>query len=207
MKSSLSVFFIAMLIMSLAACGSSENSSSPEPTPSQIIESQTPTNEDEIEQQTGIEGSYIKDIQLGVANFGMNDDSAESAPDGAPYRWSATKSWNFPDTDVLIDYSIIGDVDSQLISGSFGASWDGLSDNNIFIAAAETYLGFIATMPYDASDTATAKQWVQDNLVAVAGSDPISTTIGDAVFTISGTETDGVPTSFLLQISVVPPEE
>lgn len=193
-------------VLTLAACSTTPGSADiSTPSPSAAVSpSATPeATPSEAERMTGIPGSYIKDIQLGVANFGMDDDSAQGAPDGAPYRWTASKSWNFPDTTVLLDYSITGDDDSQLISGSFGVTWDAISSNDIFCTAAETYLGYIATVPYDTSDTATAKQWVLDNIGAVAGSEPVSTTIGDALFTLSGTATDdGLPSSYLLQIQV-----
>lgn len=192
----------AAALVFLASCSSqSPDASSPAPESTQplVEESQSP----DLERMVGIPGSYIKDIQIGVSRMGMEDDSAEGAPDGAPYRWTASKMWNFPDTNIQIDYSIIGDDDSQLISGSFGATWDGLTDQVIFQAAAVTYLGFIATVPYDTNDVEVAKQWVSDNIPSVASGEPISTTIGDAVFTLSGTlAASGDPSSFLLQIAV-----
>lgn len=215
MKKGISLLLLSALSLTLSAC--SGNGESPAPTPtlplveatsgaqtSEVTPTPTPVEDSRM---VGIAGSYIKDIQLGVANFGMDDDSAQGADDNAPYRWTASKSWEFPDTTVLLDYSIIGDDDSQLISGTFGATWDAVSSNDIFCAAAETYLGFIATMPYDTSDTSAAKQWVSDNLGSVAGADPVSTTIGDATFTLSGTSAaNGEPSSYMLQIQVATAE-
>ncbi len=218
MKTKLSLLLIPAMALSLTACAGSagqtvtstpspsvvaNSTQTPAPTPSSTpAPSPTPSPE-QSNRMVGIPGSYIKDIQLGVAKFGMEDASAKGAPDGAPYRWTATKMWDFPQTTVSLDYSIIGDDDSQLISGSFGATWDAVSSNEIFCASAETYLGFIATMPYDTSDTASAKQWVSDHIGTIAGADPISTTIGDAQFTLSGTVTpNGEASSFLLQIQV-----
>lgn len=226
MKKHITAVVLSLAILSLSSCSSpSSPPSSASPESSSISsgftstsapddvsspESPSPTpdsSESKSDRMVGIKGSYIKDIQIGVSNFGMDDNSAEGAPDEAPYRWTATKNWNFPETTVLLDYSIIGDDDSQLISGSFGTTWDAVMDNEVFITASEYYLGFIATMPYDSSDPEATKQWVLDNLATVASSDPVSTTIGDAVFTLSGTNTpDGTPSSYLLQIQVVASE-
>lgn len=219
MKKIFSLLLVPAIALALTACDSSGSQTATTQTPPSTDESSSQTPEtvpsstptpppapstEQADRMVGIAGSYIKDIQLGVANFGMEDDSAQGAPDGAPYRWTATKTWNFPETTISLDYSIIGDDDSQLISGSFGATWDAVSSNDVFCAAAETYLGFIATMPYDTSDATASKQWVSDHIGSIAGADPISTTIGDAQFTLSGTATPGgEPSSFLLQIQVV----
>ena len=212
MKKKLSLLLAPAIALTLTACGSSggQTATNSPPPSSEVSASQTPEavptptpTTEQMDRMVGIAGSYIKDIQLGVANFGMEDASAQGAPDGAPYRWTATKTWTFPETTVSLDYSIIGDDDSQLISGSFGATWDAVGSNDVFCAAAETYLGFIATMPYDTSDTDSAKQWVSDHIGTIAGADPISTIIGDAQFTLSGTTTpSGEASSFLLQIQV-----
>lgn len=212
MKRVMAVLLVSLTIGCLSSCGGGGSDAAPTdtqpavpPTASSSAAAEpSPPAVTESTRMVGISGSYIKDIQLGVSKFGMDDDSAEGAPDGAPYRWTATKSWEFPDTSVLLDYSIIGDDDSQLISGSFGATWDAVESNEVFCAAAATYLGFIATMPYDTADSDAAKQWVDDNIGTVAGADPISTTIGEAEFTLSGTVTaEGMPNSFLLQIAAV----
>lgn len=197
---------VAVSLLGLSACTAAPATESPAPT-STPTEAPAPTpspSPSDSAMLTGIPGSHIKDIQLGVANFGMDDDSADGAPDGAPYRWTASKSWDFPDTTILLDYSITGDEDSQLISGSFGVTWDGVTESDTFNTIASTYLGFIATVPYDTSNTQEAKQWVSDQIETVAGGDPVSTTIGDATFTLSGTLAAGadVPSSYLLQIDV-----
>lgn len=202
----------------LAGCGqqTAETTTPPQtPPPVQsVAPSQTPTPDptptpSEEYAMVGIPGSHIKDIQLSVASYGMDDDSAQGAPDGAPYRWTASKSWEFPGSTILLDYSIIGDDDSQLISGSFGATWDGITSTDIFKRIAADYLGFIATLPYDTSDTQAAKQWVLEQMETVAGSDPVSKTIGDATFTLSGsTAADGdTPSFYLLQIQAVSSED
>lgn len=197
----------ALLALSMAGCSSgSAPTASPEiasiPSPEQThTPAPTPTP-DEPDMMAGIQGSNIKDIQLGVANYGMEDSSAQGAPDGAPYRWTASKSWEFPDSTILLDYSLVADDDQQLISGSFGATWDGITSSDVFDTIASNYISFIATVPYDASDAQTAKQWVLDQIDTVAGNDPVSTTIGDATFTLSGTASAGSDTasSYLLQI-------
>ena len=215
MRTKLSLFLVPSILLTLTACGGLEpltsgtaaptDSLTNTPTVSTPVATPTPTpTPEQTERMVGIAGSYIKDIQLGVSKFGMEDDSAQGAPDGAPYRWTANKSWEFPETTVMLHYPIIGNDDSQLVSGSFGAPWDAVNSNEIFCAAAETYLGFIATMPYDTSDTTAAKQWVSDHIDTVSSTDPVSTTIGDAQFTLSGTATpSGEASSFLLQIQVV----
>lgn len=216
MKKIISLLLLSTLAFSLTACaGTGEGEPPADAQTPPAVESSAETHSPsdtltpapvEKERMVGITGSYIKDIQIGVSNFGMEDDSAYGAADDTPYRWTASKSWTFPDTSVSLDYSIIGDDDSQLISGSFGATWDAVESNDVFCAAAETYLCYIATMPYDSSDTDAARQWVSDNISTVAGNDPISMTIGDAMFTLSGTTVaSGEPSSYLLQIQVVNP--
>lgn len=204
MKKPLVLCMSIALVVTLAGCATRSTVSDPvqSPTttlaPSEIVEP-SPT---ETPMASGIPGSYIKDIQLGVSRFGMDDASAEGAPDGADYRWRAERMWNFPQTTIQLEYSIKSDNKSQLTWGTFGARWDGLVDNDVFCDAAETYLSFIATMPYDTADQQKAKQWVTDNLGSVDGEKSATITIGDATFALYGAKTgDGVPSYYWLDIS------
>lgn len=202
MKKPLVLCMSMALAVALAGCATTNNvekpSQSPTPKPTESAE----ISSSETPEVTGIPGSFMKDIQLGVAKFGMDDASAEGAPDGAEYRWGADRMWTFPNTNISLDYSIRADSDRQLISGSFGATWDGVVDNDVFCDAAETYLSFIATMPYDTAEPQAAKQWVIDNMDNVEGENSVSTTIGDATFSLFGSKTDdGTPSSYWLKIT------
>lgn len=191
------------LAVALAGCATTNNVEKPSQSPDITPEptESTAISSTETPEVTGIPGSFMKDIQLGVAKFGMDDASAEGAPDDAEYRWGADRMWNFPNTNISLDYSIRADSDRQIISGSFGATWDGVVDNAVFCDAAETYLSFIATMPYDTADQQAAKQWVIDNMDNVEGETSVSTTIGDATFSLYGAKTDdGTPFSYWLKI-------
>ncbi len=204
MKKPLVLCMSMALAVALAGCAATNNvekpSQSPDitPAPTETVEP-SPT---EALMASGIPGSYIKDIQLGVARFGMEDASAEGAPDGADYRWRAERMWNFPQTTIQLEYSIKSDNKSQLSWGTFGARWDGIVDNDVFCDAAETYLSFIATMPYDTADQQKAKQWVSDNIGTVTGEQSATITIGDATFTLYGAKTeDGVPSYYWMDIN------
>lgn len=208
-----------IMIAALAAgCSASQpTTATPAPTPSVSVEPTatptptptptpvpTPTPTPGVLKMVGIPGSHIKDIQLGVSKFGMEDDSAQAASAESGCKWSAYKSWTFPDTDIILDYNLLGDDDSQFVSGTFGATWDLEIPNEIFCTAAKLYLGYIATMPYDTADPEAARQWVEDNMTA-ALDDSVSTTIGDAEFTLTGATTagSGEPYTYFLQIQVV----
>lgn len=204
MRKAIVICMSMALVVALAGCATTNNAANPSqstditPAPTESAE----ISSTETPEITGIPGSFMKDIQLGVSKFGMDDASAEGAPDGAEYRWGADRMWNFPNTNISLDYSIRADSDRQLISGSFGATWDGVVDNDVFCDAAETYLSFIATMPYDTADQQAAKQWVIDNLDNVEGEKFATTTIGDATFSLYGAKTEhGVPSSYWLKIS------
>ena len=159
-------------------------------------------NNAEKKDERGIIGSHTTDIHLGMEQFGLEDHSVSAAPDDAKdiYAHASSCSCENTDLDASLDYSLTADSERQLISGSFGISWLANGNNDDFVSAAKTYLGFAATIPYDTSDSDTVKAWVSDNIPSVADGDSVTTTVGDATFELSGTVGNGNYTSFELYI-------
>lgn len=140
---------------------------------------------------------------MGMTQFGFEEPSIKSSPEDAKeiFAFSSSTLYENSDLDATLDYSLTADSEFQVIGGSFGISWQANGDNTHFIAAAQTYLGFASTMPYDDSDITAAKEWITNNIPSVADGDNLSKTIGDATFELYGTKTGDNYTSFILDIS------
>ncbi len=115
-----------------------------------------------------ISGSQAYDIILSLDENGVPQPETQEVSDG--YMWSATTS----------EYSYI--INSDANHAVSAASFMVLSET-----ADTAFLSFCASMPYDNADTDVASTWVQENIGNEA-----TTTIGDAVFTLS-VGTEGLP--------------
>lgn len=163
--------------------------------------------EEETEESTapvGIPGSHYTDIVLNCEKLGLTEHEFNSAEEDAQeyYRYTASAMQDVNELDIRLDYYLLIDEDYQVISGTFGASWLATQENSVFEGTAGGYLGFCATMPYDSADGEAAKEWVFQNLQSAGdlNGETVTTTIGDAKYSMYGTNTDGNYTSFVLKI-------
>lgn len=95
---------------------------------------------------------------------------------------------------ILYDYSFSLDSDGEIIGATFGVSGTDASEHMIQNAA-DLYFYAVAISDYDTADPDTLSAWFKDNLPSVDSSG-VSTTIGDASFTLYGT-----PLSYWVDIS------
>lgn len=207
------VLMLCVVFFSLVACSGAPSNSNASVSPSvdpssnvSVLPSTTPIPEEteDLSSATGIPGSHYTDIVLNMEQFGLTDHSYVAAPEEAKayYDHSATSFTTNLDLDADLDYSLTIDADYQIISATFGINWAAYMDNTDFVSSAKTYLGFAATIPYDTSDSNSAKTWVQENIPSVADGESVSSTFGDAKYELYGTSTNGNYTSFWLDISV-----
>ena len=163
-----------------------------------------PSAEEDVDapDERGIIGSHCTDVNMGLEHFGLPNNSFTSAPEDAwdVYRYSSSSMGTNTEIDSMLDYSMALDKDLQIVSSSFGITWSMNYDNAVFIAAAQTYLGVVASLPYTAADSEAAQAWVMDNVPTVADDGEISETFGDATYTLSGVCGTSGYTSFVLSI-------
>lgn len=196
----------ALMLFSLSACGGQgqQNSTS---APSQT-DTNTPPIEDsepkaspetkpeaepeDVPDERGIIGSYGTDIRMGLTQFGLEEAAIAKAPEEAREVFAFSSSTSYQDTDlgVVYDYSLTMDSNFQVIGASFGIT-NNSATKDIFLAAANLYLGFAATMPYDAASASDAKDWVKENINNIPSENEISITIGDAKFELFGSDAIG----------------
>ncbi|NPV92088.1 MAG: hypothetical protein HPY50_15080 [Firmicutes bacterium] len=95
-----------------------------------------------------------------------------------------------PDTGVQLSCTITEDTATKVKYATFradGTGVAGLLPAEIYLAVAKGFLGFSSTLPYDGSDPAKAKEWVEKNISkANQPGKPITTTIGQVEFTLAG---------------------
>lgn len=200
--------FLLMLI-SLTSCGETtqdqENSppassqpkeQTPDTTPAadENKEAETETESEDLPDERGIIGSHGTDIRMGLTQFGLEEAAISPAPEEAREIFASSSSTSYQDSSlgVTFDYSLTMDRDFQIIGASFGITNNSASKDD-FVIMASTYLGFSATMPYDAGEPANAKDWVIESIEKGLNEGENAITIGDAKFELFGTEIgDGI---------------
>lgn len=156
-----------ILCAALVACGSGTSgasSSAPASEPASAASSANSEPEELV--MPVVAGSNAYDITTSLENNGLPEAERSSTSDG--YTFTATS----PD----YSYTINTDKDYALSSAEY-----------YVFAEDNGFLGFCASFPYDAADSQTAMDWVNENL----GNDA-ETTIGDATFTLSNGESGPV---------------
>lgn len=187
------LLLLTMVLSILSGCNSnaqvdeSQEIESQRPSESAQVETEAPTKEMESDTR-GILGSHGTDIRMGLTQFGLEEAPISSAPEAARDVFAYTSTARYQDVllGVSYDYSLTMDSEFQIIGASFGITNDGVS-NTDFIRLAKLYLGFCATMPYDASDSSQVRNWVESNIEAVGNGESAFITVGDAKFELYGT--------------------
>lgn len=182
---------LAFVLLLLCSCtggveaSPSESGGEGSTAPSKSAETLAPT--EGVEDARGILGSHATDIRMGLTEFGLEEAPFSSAPDDAKevFAHSCTTSYTDQILGVTYDYSLTLDSNFQVIGASFGIV-NNSAEEDMYQALAALYLGFCATMPYDESDTAAAKQFVLDNLYDINAKNRAELVIGDAKFELYG---------------------
>ena len=155
-----------ILCAALVACGSGASGTpSSAPASAASVASSASSEPEELVMPV-VAGSNAYDITTSLENNGLPEAERSSTSDG--YTFTATSS----------DYSYTINTDKDYA----------LSSAEYYVFAEDNgFLGFCASFPYDAADSQTAMDWVNENL----GNDA-ETTIGDATFTLSNGESGPV---------------
>lgn len=143
-----------------------------------------------------IKGSSATDLKLDLQQWGFTDVKSSAGPGGKGFFYTCTA--NDSDTGNLMSYSITAEQDFSVASASFFVANTTKTSADNFSALCDGYLGFCATMPYDAAQQAKAKSWVEENMAfANTKGHVLSIVIGDAKFELYGVSS----TSRVLEIS------
>lgn len=156
----------ALLCAVLVACGSGASGTpSSAPASAASVASSASSEPEELVMPV-VAGSNAYDITTSLENNGLPEAERSSTSDG--YTFTATSS----------DYSYTINTDKDYA----------LSSAEYYVFAEDNgFLGFCASFPYNAADSQAAMDWVNENI----GNDA-ETTIGDATFTLSNSESGPV---------------
>lgn len=156
----------ALLCAVPVACGSGASGTpSSAPASAASVASSASSEPEELVMPV-VAGSNAYDITTSLENNGLPEAERSSTSDG--YTFTATSS----------DYSYTINTDKDYA----------LSSAEYYVFAEDNgFLGFCASFPYNAADSQAAMDWVNENI----GNDA-ETTIGDATFTLSNSESGPV---------------
>ena len=127
-------------------------------------------------------GFGAEPYQMPAGDLSLKTDEA-----GNPYRQAdSIQQYNRP--EITISYSVYGNEDYEIVSATFEVTNDRLGDTTNFIMSADSYFQFLASIPYTTSNEEEFSNWLLGSAFLVMdGSEPQTTTIGDATFTVTGT--------------------
>jgi len=194
MKKTLAFILACAMLFTLCACGEKEPKveSTPEPTPTENV--QPSPSPELLTDDRGIAGMKASPIMLMMeSSFGVPYPTVSPAFDLDYAATSCSSSGSKADDfyqGVAYDYSMSLDDDDEIVGASFGISSTGASGTTLTLAA-DLYFYAVSLIEYDTSDSDALSTWISDNLETVAGTDGgVSTTIGDAVFSLYGIDGD-----------------
>ena len=190
MQKLLSMILALAMILSLAACGQkAEPAPAEDPQPEQQ-EQQEPAAEPEAEPEPepvaddrGIDGMSAGMIMSLLTSdpFQIPVGELKDAPAEAAEIFAYTTSSTSVGSDgMAYDYALTLDSDEEIMSASFGVSGD---DAAKVAQAADLLFYAVAINTYDTGDEDALKAWMSD-AIAQSRSGEVSTTIGDATFTM-----------------------
>ena len=193
MKKKFGLPLLLALLLTLAACGASENQAGTSPSVSPVAteEQTSAVPQDSIvpEMQAddrGIPGMKASTIRLLLdSSFGIPWTDNIPAQDEAKNIYASSCSSTGSDDSVMYDYSITMDEDEEIISATFGVSALAGSSQQELLSAADLYFYAIAILPYDTADEDAVVAWFEDTLPN-ATTDGESFSVGDASFTLYG---------------------
>ncbi len=153
--------------------------------------SNAPQQQDQKTESNGqnlIPGIAAADIKLNLEKWGLKFTGPRPLKEFEGYLddGKATDS----DTGVELSCTISALDPTKVKSVTFRAEGSlvaGALPPEAYLAVAKGFLGFAATLPYDNSEPAKARAWVEENIdKANQSGKPITTTIGSVEFTLAG---------------------
>lgn len=201
MKKMVMALAAGMLTVLLCACGSPKQTDTvqtPISTATQTPEiTPSPTQGIPTDDPRGIPGMKASTIKT-LLNTSFGVPLGEDGP-AFDQDYAATSCTSYGEDRtgaVSYDYSISIDSDGEIIGASFGISSINATGTS-FLQAADLYLYAVGLVSYDTADSDALTAWIAENLETVAGTDGVSTTIGDAMFELYGLQ----DTSYWIDIS------
>ena len=200
MKKLLSMILALAMILSLAACGQKAEpapaedpqpeqqeqpgpAAEPESLPEPEAEPETAPEPEPVADDRGIDGMSAGMIMslLTTDPFQIPVGELKDAPAEAAEIFAYTTSSTSVGSDgMAYDYALTLDSDKEIMSASFGVSGD---DAAKVALAADLLFYAVAINTYDTGDEDALKAWMSD-AIAQSRSGEVSTTIGDATFTM-----------------------
>ena len=168
MQKLLSMILALAMILSLAACGQKA-----EPAPA---EDPQPEQQEQQEPAAELIMSLLTSDPFQIPVGELKDAPAEAAEIFA----YTTSSTSVGSDGMAYDYTLTLDSDKEIMSASFGVSGD---DAAKVAQAADLLFYAVAINTYDTGDEDALKAWMSD-AIAQSRSGEVSTTIGDATFTM-----------------------
>lgn len=202
MKRFLSLGLILLLMLSAAGCGSSDadeitlqNVGAPateETTdaPSQSSDdNSTETSEPEDSDSRGIPGMSAFPAQMVLSeppfNVPIGEQVVSADTEYCAFSCISYGDGSDPYEGVSYDYSLSLDDDNEIVSATFGVTSTGASEETLLLAA-DLYFYCVGQLNYDTADRDTLCAWFEEGLKTV-GSDGMTTTVGDATYSLYGT--------------------
>lgn len=205
MRKFLSSFILTCLIIGALIGCSAKNDMQEDSNPALQNETQKLTQdieqaEETVEPQTesrGIIGSHYIDVRLGLEQRGFPKKSLDESESIQCKTYENTM-----EGVVQYNCSLFIEQDDTIMSANFDILNLELIETEDFIKYATSYLKYCASMPYDTMDVDKVYNWIDENIEEVgSGDEGVSIIIGDAEFSLYGTETSsGIAGTRLLEI-------
>ena len=207
MKKSALFVTAAALALLLSACGPTSSQgvapASPSSLPSPTAKpSPSPSPLDE----RGIDGSNLDDVTTSLISTGIPRGEVKKSADQSACTYYVSSSSTDANSLDEYDYDIGSDNENNIISATFGSTYGGFESDDTYCTVAASYLRYGVAMHYSTENVDAAKAFITENIpsVADAGTDgkagEVSTTIGDASFTLYGVKKNGHYTTFWLTV-------
>lgn len=199
---------VLALALTLTACGPKSSQGVATPSPSTLPSpTAKPSPSPSPIDARGIDGSNLDDVTSSLISAGIPKGKAKDSADQSACAYYVSSSSTDANSLDEYDYNIGSDTENNIISATFGSTYGGFESDETYCTVAASYLRYcVAAMHYSTENVDAAKAFITENVpsVADAGTDgkagEVSTTIGDANFTLYGLKQNGHYTTFWLTV-------
>lgn len=195
MKTVVKVLLMALFGLLLVGCGGEKNVN--EQKQKETLTQEQSAHNQQTEQvvnedkQIYIPGIEASDIKLNLEKYGFSFTGPRPLSKEVGGGYLDDGKVRDPDTGVELSCTISAENPLKINSVTFrtdGTLVAGTISPKIYLATAEGFLGFCATLPYDGAEPEKAKTWVIENIKNVKTGQPIYTTIGSVEYRLAGNE-------------------
>lgn len=182
--------FLFIALVGISGCGDTTlNDIAETEAPQTVAPTQTSSanKTSSVDRRSTIKGSSAQNVKLGLKDNGF---STEGPKKNAIYDDENVYEGKYKDykSGAEMVYSVSAKGVSEIVTAQFTITYNA-AQKEASEQKAREFLGYCASLPYDTALPATAKSWVIDNIAnADTAGKEITKTIGDANFTLYGTE-------------------